>query len=255
MTTTAIAPTSTSDDWRQTLRTPVTALAWRAYLYFLLISVLAVVGVAYLFATGFASGVLLVTLIGIPLLALVVMTGRQWNKLYRSLARLVGVTIEAPAPFIRPRGLPQIVAAALTDAVGWRSLGFLLLQSVVMTPVGYLVLVGVVMSVSLVASPAIWAITGESVVSIGEPVDSLGAYLLLSVAGVVALYLLGWLMIAIGRGHVWLARALLAPPARERRVAELERRVPTWSTTRPRRCAGWNAICTTAPRPGSSPWP
>ncbi|GAB5896767.1 sensor histidine kinase [Mycolicibacterium mageritense] len=223
MTTTAIAPTSTSDDWRQTLRTPVTAPAWRAYLYFLLISVLAVVGVAYLFATGFASGVLLVTLIGIPLLALVVMTGRQWNKLYRSLARLVGVTIEAPAPFIRPRGLPQLVAAALTDAVGWRSLGFLLLQSVVMTPVGYLVLVGVVMSVSLVASPAIWAITGESVVSIGEPVDSLGAYLLLSVAGLIALYLLGWLMVAIGRGHVWLARALLAPPARERRVAELEK--------------------------------
>jgi signal transduction histidine kinase len=40
---------------------------------------------------------------------------------------------------------------------------------------------------------------------------------------VLALYLLGWLMLGIGRAHVWLAQALLAPTERERRVAQLER--------------------------------
>lgn len=223
VTTTAITSASTTDDWRRTLRTPFTAAAWRGYLYFLLISVLAVVGVAYLFVTGLASGLLLVTLVGIPLLALVVLSGRRWNALYRSLARLVGVTIDAPAPFVRKAGWPQTLASALTDAVGWRSLGFLLLQSVVMTPVGYLVLVAFVMSVSSVASPVIWMITGEPVLSLGEPVDSLGAYLLLAVVGLVAVYLVAWLMIGIGRAHVWLAGALLAPTGHERRVGELER--------------------------------
>lgn len=223
VTTTAITSESTAGDWRRTLRTPFTAAAWRGYLYVLLISVLAVVGVVYLFVTGLASGLLLVTLIGIPLVALVVLSGRQWNALYRSLARLVGVTIDAPAPFTRQGSWPQTLASALTDAVGWRSLAFLLLQSVVMTPLGYGVLVGLAMSLSLVGSPIIWMVMGEPVVSFGEPVDSLGAYLLLSVGGLLALYLVAWIMIGIGRAHVWLAQALLAPTDRERRVGELER--------------------------------
>jgi signal transduction histidine kinase len=188
-----------------------------------LISVLAVVGVVFIFCTGLASGLLIVTLVGIPLLALVVMSGRAWNRLYRSLARLTGVTIEAPPPFVRPPGRLQTVAAALTDAVGWRSLGFLTLHAVLMTPIGYVVLVGVVMSGVLIVSPVVGAILGEPIVSLGEPVDSLWAYLLLSIGGVAALYLLGWLMLGLSRAHVWLARTLLGPTERERRVVQLER--------------------------------
>ncbi|MGV0810946.1 sensor domain-containing protein [Mycolicibacterium boenickei] len=223
VTTTAITPDATRDDRRSTLRTPFTAAAWRAYLHFLLISMLAVVGVVYLFVTGLASGILLITLIGIPLLALVVLSGRRWNALYRSLARLVGVTIDPPAPFARRTTWPQTVAAALTDVVGWRSLGFLALHSIVMTPLGYGVVLGVVISVILVASPLIWVVTGEAVVSFDEPVDSLGRYLLLAVGGLLLLYLLAWVMLGIERAHVWLARALLAPTDGDRRVGELER--------------------------------
>jgi hypothetical protein len=73
-----------------------------AYRYFVLVTVLAVVGVAQ-----------------------VVLSGRGWNRLYRSLARLTGVTIDAPPPLVRSPGRLQMIAAALTDAVGWRSLGFL----------------------------------------------------------------------------------------------------------------------------------
>jgi hypothetical protein len=152
--TTAVLPQS---DWTRTLLTPLRTPAWRAYLYFVLISILAVAGVAFIFAAGLASGLLMVTLVGIPLPALVVMSGRAWNRLYRSLARLVGVTIDAPPPFVRPAGRLQPLAVALTDAVGWRSLGFLALHAVLMTPVGYFVIVGVAMSGALVVSPVTWS--------------------------------------------------------------------------------------------------
>ena len=213
----------TQSDWTRTLLTPLRAPAWRTYLYVVLVSVLAVVGVVFIFCAGLASGLLIVTLVGIPLLALVVMSGRAWNRLYRSLAQLVDVTIDAPPQFVRPAGRLQTVAAALTDAVGWRSLGFLALHAVLMTPIGYFVIVGVVASGALVVSPVVWAALGEPFVSFGEPVDSLPAYLLLSVGGVAGLYGLGWLMLGLGHAHAWLARSLLGPTKRERRVGQLER--------------------------------
>ena len=220
VTTTAVA---TQSDWTRTLLTPLRGPAWRAYLYFLLISVLAVAGVAFVFFAGLGSGLLLVTLVGIPLLAGVVLTGRLWNRLYRTLARLLDVTIDAPPPFVPASGRLHTVAAALTDAVGWRSLGFLALQAVLMTPIGYVVIVAVAVSGVAVVSPVVWLAMGEPFMSLGEPVDSLGPYLLLSAGGLVGLYALGWLMLSLGRVHVWLARAVLAPTERERRVVQLER--------------------------------
>ncbi len=83
VTTTALV---TQSDWTRTLLTPLRAPAWRTYLYFVLVSILAVLGVVFIFCAGLASGLLIVTLVGIPLLALVVMSGRAWNRLYRSLA-------------------------------------------------------------------------------------------------------------------------------------------------------------------------
>jgi signal transduction histidine kinase len=216
------AAISTESDWTRTLLTPLRTPAWRNYLYFVLISVLAVIGVAFVFFAGLGAGLLIVTLVGIPLLAGVVLLGRSWNRLYRTLARLTDVTIDAPPPFTRPAGRLQTLAAALTDAVGWRSLGFLALQAALMTPIGYVVLVGVAMSAVLVVSPVVWLALGEPFVTLGEPVDSLGPYLLLSVGGVVGLYLLGWLMLGLSRAHALLARALLGPTERERRVVQLE---------------------------------
>jgi signal transduction histidine kinase len=220
---TITAAPSTEFDWTNTLPTPLRKPAWQTYLYFLLISVLAIVGVVFLFWVGLVSGLLMVTLVGIPLLALVVLSGRAWNRLYRTLARLAGTEIDAPPAFVRPAGRLQSVAAALTDAVGWRSLGFLVLHSVLMTPIGFVVILGVGVSVVLVCSPVVWLVTGEPFVTLGEPVDSLGGYLLLSIGGAVALYLLGWVMLGLGHGHVRLAKALLGPIEKERRVVQLEK--------------------------------
>ena len=213
----------TEFDWTNTLLTPLRKPAWWTYLYFVLISVLAIAGVVFLFWVGLVSGLLMVTLVGVPLLALVVLSGRAWNRLYRSLARLAGTEIDAPPALVRPAGRLQSVVAALTDAVGWRSLGFLVLHSVLMTPIGFVVIVGVGVSVALVCSPVVWLVTGEPFVTLGDPVDSLGGYVLLSIGGVIALYLLGWVMLGLGRGHAWLAKALLGPTEKERRVVQLEK--------------------------------
>jgi signal transduction histidine kinase len=221
VTVTAAPPTDLDAD--NPLLAPLRRPAWWSYLYFLLISLLAIVGVVFVFCTGLVSGLLMVTLVGVPLLALVVLSGRAWNRLYRSLARLTGTEIDAPPPFVRPPGRFQSVVAALTDAVGWRSLGFLALTSALMTPIGYGVILGVALSAILVVSPVVWLVMDHPVVTLGEPVDSLGGYLLLSVGGVIALYLLGWVMLGLSRGHVWLANALLGPTDRERRVVQLER--------------------------------
>ncbi|MBO0678433.1 sensor domain-containing protein [Mycolicibacterium sp. S2-37] len=216
-------PTATAASWTRTALTPLRRPAWRAYAYVILVSVLAVVAVVYLFVTGLASGLLIVTVIGIPLLALVVLSGRAWNGLYRSLAGFTGVAIDAPPPFVRPAGgRLHTIAAALSDAVGWRSLAFLMVHAVVMTPVGYLVIVGVVTCGVLVVSPVVWLAMREPLVSFGEPVESLWQYTLLAVAGAAGLYLLGWLMLGLCRAHLWLAVTMLGPTGRERRVGQLE---------------------------------
>ncbi|WP_231740266.1 MULTISPECIES: sensor domain-containing protein [unclassified Mycobacterium] len=221
MTTTTVI--SSRSDWARTLLLPLQPESWRRYLYFVLVSVLAVAGVAFLFVASLASGLLLATLIGIPLLALVVMSGRAWNRLYRALARLTGVEIDAPPPFERPGGRLQTITAALTDGVGWRSLGFVTLHSVVMTPVGYFVIVGIAVCAISVASPLVYVAVGHPFMTIGEPVDSLPAYLLLSIGGLAGLYALGWVMIGVGRVDVMLARTLLGATERDRRVGQLER--------------------------------
>ncbi len=229
--TSAMTPTITEadtatdgrTDWPRLLSTPIRAQAWRAYGYVVAVTLLAAVVMAYLFAVVLATGLLMVTLIGVPLLALVVLSGRAWSRLYRSLARLAGTTIETPPPFGRPTGWWLTLRAALTDAVGWRALGFLALQALVMLVVGYWVLVGVAMAGALVISPVAWLVMDEPFVTLGEPIDSLGAYLALAVGGLVALYLLGWVMIGIARVHTRLATALLGPSGQSRRVTQLER--------------------------------
>jgi Putative sensor len=144
----------------------------------------------------------------------------------------------------------QAVAAALTDAVGWRSLGFLTLHAVLMTPIGYFVLVGVAMSAVMVSSPVVWLAFGEPFISFGEPVDSLWAYLLLAVAGVVALYLLGWVMLGFSRAHVWLARPCSGRPSGGDEWCSWNGPAPESSTIQPPHCGASSVICTTVPRRG-----
>jgi signal transduction histidine kinase len=119
----------------QFLLTPFTRQAWAELLYALISLPLALAGFVYLLATLYVSGLLLITLIGLPLLAAALLGARGLGALTRrAAAALLGLPVDAPPPF-RPRaGLLGWIRSGLGDATGWRAMAYLLLK----LPVGML---------------------------------------------------------------------------------------------------------------------
>jgi len=117
------------------LRAPFTRRAWAELVYALICLPVALAGFVYLSSSIYVSGLLLITLIGLPLLAGAVLGARGFGALHRTVARhLLGMRAEAPPPF-RPRpGLIGWIRPALSDGPGWRAMGYLLLK----LPVGLL---------------------------------------------------------------------------------------------------------------------
>ncbi|POX41776.1 histidine kinase [Streptomyces sp. Ru73] len=103
-------------------RAPLSAVTWREVLHLLCNLPLAVVSFALLvscLATGLG---LSVTVIGLPLLALVLLGCRQYGKLERARARaLLGIRVDEPSPSLaREPGFFPWLWARLKDPVGWR---------------------------------------------------------------------------------------------------------------------------------------
>ncbi|MEV6803671.1 sensor domain-containing protein [Streptomyces sp. NPDC051132] len=110
---------------------------WKEILHLLLNLPVAVVGFTYAFVVVVAGGVLSLTAIGLPLLALSLLGSRQLGKLERARARkLLGVRVEEPTPLplARSGGPMQRLWMALKDPVGWRTL----LYDVIRLPWGVL---------------------------------------------------------------------------------------------------------------------
>ncbi|WP_171987708.1 sensor domain-containing protein, partial [Streptomyces sp. MP131-18] len=116
-----------------TLRMPFTLRTWREGLYALLNLPMALVG--FLMAvTGLSiSGALLITFVGLPLMALVLLLLRLFGGAERARARLLlGMNIAAPEPLRMregSRGGPLAwTAAMLRSNVSWRSAAYALLH-------------------------------------------------------------------------------------------------------------------------------
>ncbi len=107
-------------------RAPFARRTWRAYGYLWLALLLAPFGFAYsVFTVSFLAGIL-VTVVGIFVAGGVVLGGRGWGSMYRSMARsLLGVDVTAPAPYARPRGFWRTLWSGAGDATGWRAVLFL----------------------------------------------------------------------------------------------------------------------------------
>ncbi|MBE9941193.1 sensor histidine kinase, partial [Cellulosimicrobium cellulans] len=108
-------------------RAPFAGRTWREYGYLSLALLLA----PFAFSYGLFSVVFLVAMI-VPVLGLVVagwvvVGGRGWGSMYRSLARsLLGVDVAAPAPYTRRRGFWSTLWSGIGDGTGWRAVLFLL---------------------------------------------------------------------------------------------------------------------------------
>ncbi|QJW36130.1 sensor histidine kinase [Cellulosimicrobium protaetiae] len=108
-------------------RAPFAARTWREYGYLWLAILLAPFAFTYgLFAVVFLVA-MLVPVIGLVVAGWVVVGGRGWGSMYRSLARsALGVDVAAPAPYVRRRGFWSTLWSGIGDGTGWRAVLFLL---------------------------------------------------------------------------------------------------------------------------------
>ncbi|MFG2929929.1 sensor histidine kinase [Streptomyces achromogenes] len=116
------------------------AHTWKEIAHLLLNLPVTVIGFTYAFTVLVAGGVLTLTVIGLPLLAVSLLVSRQLGKMERARARkLLEVRVEEPSPLPlgRSGGPVQWVWMALRDPVGWRTL----LYDVIRLPWGILTFV------------------------------------------------------------------------------------------------------------------
>ncbi|MFF4713682.1 sensor histidine kinase [Streptomyces eurythermus] len=116
------------------------AHTWKEIAHLLLNLPVTVIGFTYAFTVLVVGGVLTLTVIGLPLLAVCLLVSRQLGKVERARARrLLGVRVEEPSPLplARSGGPVQWVWMALRDPVGWRTL----LYDVIRLPWGILTFV------------------------------------------------------------------------------------------------------------------
>ncbi|WP_083259810.1 sensor histidine kinase [Cellulosimicrobium cellulans] len=215
-------------------RAPFAGATWREYGYLWLALLLAPFGFTYTVFTVSFTGGILATVVGLVVSSALVLGGRGWGAMYRSMARsMLGTDVLAPAPYVRPRGFWRTLWSGLADGTGWRALAFL----VVTFPLAILsfVVSTVVLAVGLggtthwiwsrwlplqQASDGTWH-RGASFGTdwyVDTPVRQLGLVL------VGALFL--WVWPHVTRGFALLFRALttalLAPTLASLRVADLE---------------------------------
>ncbi|MBW8798955.1 MAG: sensor domain-containing protein [Streptomyces sp.] len=121
---------SLADDGEDRERLPPVRFAfdghtWKEIAHLLLNLPMSLFGFVYVVTTVWVSGVLTLTVIGIPLLAATLLGARQLGKLERARARaLLGVRVEEPTPLPwsrRGAGSGRLWLT-LKDPVGWRTL-------------------------------------------------------------------------------------------------------------------------------------
>jgi signal transduction histidine kinase len=216
------------------LTEPIRRRAWAELLFAVLGLPIGVIGAAFTVVTLLASTGLLITFIGLPLLAASGLASRWLGSVVRGLAnRLVGAGIPAPQPFRRNPGLFGWLGSCVKDGTAWRARVYLLLK----LPLGM---------ATAVAAMVFWAYgLGGVTYAIWQPylpcnhtgdgqchraigftdswqADTSFRIFLVSVAGLILLFAAPWVM----RGFVYIdrlaIRSLLGPTSGAR-VAELER--------------------------------
>jgi signal transduction histidine kinase len=115
---------------RTVLHEPFRPRAWRELLYFVVGGLLAGLGVAFVAVTLFAGLALLITFIGVIIVAASVRSARGFGRYHRSLARsLIDEDIAEPDSFIPKPGFFGWLQSALRDRTGWRSMGYMVLKA------------------------------------------------------------------------------------------------------------------------------
>ena len=195
-------------DWLRAAIRPLTSSRGGTILFYHLLGL--PLGIAYFtwLVTGFSTGFgLLITLIGIPLLTLVLASVRPLVAAERTLANeLLGAGIPGAPLAPSGRGLIGRLKAYWTDGRTWRGVAFLFvrfpagLASFVVATVAF----GV--ALTLLAAPVIGALDSDGLDIGAWDIDSVLEGLALMPLGAVALVAAGWISVSLGALWVELAR-------------------------------------------------
>lgn len=104
---------------------------WRAFGYHGVTLLLAPFALAYAVTTVSLGASLLVTVVGLVIVAAMVVAGRYWGTVNRSLtASLLDRHIDAPPPFTPRRGFFGFLWSGLADTAGWRAIAHMVVSFV-----------------------------------------------------------------------------------------------------------------------------
>jgi signal transduction histidine kinase len=222
------------------LRAPFSRRTWAANLYALVGFPLGIAGfILTVFTTVFGIGISLsVTglLIGPPLLAASALGARGLGGVHRGLARgLLGLKVATPAPFQPRPGVIGWIRSGLTDAVGWRARGYLVLKFPVAVASFVAAVVPWGMGLYAVFAPVPWAFGADfntindhgvirhSIAQYGGfYFDTAPKMLLLVAQGVVILLVAPWVLRVVLMLDRALIHGLLGPTSLTERVRDLE---------------------------------
>ena len=219
------------------LRAPFALRTWREFAYLLIC--LIIVTIAFTVTVTFSSiGLgLVITFIGLPLLAAVIYSGRIWGAVFRWLSKVfLRSPVAAPPRLARRPGILGWLVACFRDRAGWRGLAYVIASFPITIVGAYAAIVAWATCFTAATYAAWWAIfdpettdshgvTRHSGAQIGSLYfDQLWSALLFSAVGLVAFWLIPpWLTRGTAALDRFLIRRLLGPTRQDMRVAELER--------------------------------
>ncbi|MFI6334769.1 sensor histidine kinase [Streptomyces sp. NPDC050535] len=175
---------------------------------------------------GIAGAVLTPVLVGLPLLALLALTGVPVGMLERWRLRLLDPA-PVPAPHRTPEepGLAAWARLRFTEQATWRELAYAVLLAVVLWPLDAVVLTCALgIPGALIGTPLQLALTGgETRTAKLWVVDTYGQAFLCAAGGIVLVLLLRRPLVRYARARAALTRLLLAPRPAEQRLADVTR--------------------------------
>jgi len=219
--------------WR-ILTEPFEARTWRELLYLVATYLLGGVGLVYVATLIYGGVFLVITVVGLPLIGVMVLGGRVFGRMQRSLvAGLLDDEIPAPSAFRGKSGFFSFIGSMLTDTTGWRALAYLVLKTPVVVVGGYAVGTWIAVGAISATYPVWWiAFDPENTDPQGRVrhtgiqlgswyADTLPRALLVSAVGVVALLASPWLVRLVVLVDRALAHWLLSRSARDSLVGHL----------------------------------
>ena len=219
---------------QRVLREPFTKRPWTELGFWMVSGALAVVSFAVVVATMFAGVWLIITFVGLIIIAFSLRIARGVGRWQRRLAHnFLGEMVEEPNAFVRRPGFFGWLQSALRDRVGWRSVAYLALK-LPWTVLGVFVafslwwdaLVGILNPVFWHGNggPGMWGLAQSIFLPhgyVGGP-GSFGHSLAVFLLGVIFLFAAPWVMRGFVTVDKLLIRTLLGPDPVAARVRTLE---------------------------------